>query len=51
MLESFCRGLAEDWQKRLCWSVVLGSKAACKGMCYRIQACMDDANPCPEREE
>lgn len=51
VLEAFCRGLAEDWQKRLCWSVVLGSKKACQGMCYRIHACMDDANACPEREE
>jgi hypothetical protein len=51
VLKSFCRGLEESWQRRLCWSVVHGSKVACKGMCYRVHACMDEAAECPEREE
>ena len=50
ILESYCRGLPEKWQQRLCWSVVLGSKAACKGMCYRINTCSTSAD-CPERKE
>lgn len=50
VLESYCRGLTEKWQQRLCWSVVLGSKVACRGMCYRIHTCSTSAD-CPEQKE
>lgn len=50
-LEHFCRGLAEAWQRQLCWSVVWGSKVACKNMCYRIHSCLDESKECPERAE
>ena len=50
VLESYCRGLPESWQRRLCWSVVQGSKVACRGMCYRIHTCSTSAD-CPERKE
>jgi hypothetical protein len=50
VLESYCRGLKQGWQRELCWSVVLGSKAACRGMCYRLHDCETSAN-CPERKE
>ena len=50
VLESYCRGLSENWQQRLCWSVVLGSKAACRGMCYRLHDCATSTT-CPEREK
>ena len=51
VLESFCRGLVEKWQRELCWGAVEGSKVACKNMCYAIHECMDDAEACPERAE
>ncbi len=51
VLESFCRGLAESWQRELCWAAVSGTKVACKNMCYRVHACMDDSTRCPERTE
>lgn len=50
ILESYCRSLPENWQQRLCWSVVLAKKTVCKGMCYRLNACASGAD-CPEREE
>ena len=50
VLDNYCRGLQEAWQRRLCWSVVLGSKAACRGMCHRLHACETDAQ-CPERKD
>jgi hypothetical protein len=50
VLESYCRSLSENWQQRLCWSVVLAKKTVCKGMCYRLNACATGAD-CPEREE
>ncbi|MFB1484410.1 hypothetical protein [Corallococcus sp. RDP092CA] len=49
-LESYCRSLAETWQRQLCWSVVQGSKAACKGMCSRINACVSYSTACPPDE-
>lgn len=51
VLESFCRGLVEKWQRELCWSVVGGTKVACKNMCYRVHSCVDTGRECPEREE
>lgn len=51
VLESFCRSLPEPWQRELCWSAVWGSKVACKNMCYRVHACMDESAECPERAE
>jgi hypothetical protein len=50
VLESYCRGLAKAWQQRICWSVVLGTKVACQGMCYRVNACNESAD-CPERDD
>ena len=50
VLESYCRGLPENWQQRLCWSVILAPKSFCNGMCYRLNACETSAD-CPEREE
>jgi hypothetical protein len=50
LLESYCRGLPEDWQRRLCWSVVEESKEACRNMCYALNACATSAD-CPERDE
>jgi hypothetical protein len=50
VLESYCRGLSETWQQRLCWSVVLGSKVACRGMCYRLHDCATSTS-CPERDK
>lgn len=35
-VKNYCRGLDEAWKRAICWSVVLGSVTACKGMCYRI---------------
>lgn len=50
VLESYCRGLPANWQRRVCWSVVLGSKVACRGMCYQLHTCSTSAD-CPERKE
>jgi hypothetical protein len=50
LLESYCRGLREPWQRRLCWSVVQGSKVACQNMCHRIHECAHSTD-CPERDK
>lgn len=50
VLDEYCRNLAEAWQRRLCWSVSLGSKVVCKNMCYGIHTCAASEG-CPERKE
>ncbi len=50
VLKSYCRTLPHQWQRELCWSVVTGSKVACRGMCYRLHDCATSAD-CPERKE